>query len=108
MISFTILGLSKSTEVIKGCLHDLFCLFKLAWGLIRMPQVFKWMSKKNIEPTLVSVVDLRSPNRKTPAGPAIAFLKKFGLRVANDNPALLERVGMDMVKLPHKILDLFL
>jgi len=45
----------------------------------------------------VSVVDLRSPNRKTPAGPAISFLKSFGLKVANDNPAMLSRVGMDMV-----------
>jgi hypothetical protein len=33
--------------------------FQLAWGLIRMPQFFKWMSKKNVEPILVSVVDLR-------------------------------------------------
>ena len=62
-----------------------------------MPQFFKWMSRKNVEPTLVSVVDLKSNNRKTPAGPAIAFMKKFGLRVANDNPAMLERLGMDMV-----------
>jgi len=42
-------------------------------------------------------VDLKSPNRKTPAGPAIAFLKKFGLRIANDNPTLLSRIGLDMV-----------
>jgi len=49
-------------------------------------------------------VDLNSPNRKTPAGPAIAFLKKFGLRIANDNPTLLSRIGMDMVrKISNKV-----
>ena len=40
---------------------------------------------------------LRSPNQRTPARPAIAFIKSFGLKVANDNPALIERFGMDKV-----------
>jgi hypothetical protein len=35
---------------------------QLAWGLIRMPQFFKWTSRKNVEPVLVSVVDLRYEN----------------------------------------------
>ena len=39
----------------------------------------------------------RSPNQKTPAGPAIAFMKSYGLKIANDNPALIERLGMDKV-----------
>lgn len=47
----------------------------------------------------VSVVDLQSNSGHTPAGPALDFLKSYGLEVAIDNIALMERAGLDRVNL---------
>ena len=66
----------------------------MAWGLIKVPQIIKWKSGKSISPILVSVVDINSNNGKTAAGPAINFLKSFGLEVANDNANLNEQFGL--------------
>ena len=59
-----------------------------------MPQIIKWKSGKSISPILVSVVDINSNNGATAAGPAINFLKSFGLEVANDNANLNEQFGL--------------
>ena len=68
--------------------------FQLAWGLIKVPQIIKWKSGKSISPILVSVVDINSNNGATAAGPAINFLKSYGLEVANDNANLNEQFGL--------------
>lgn len=65
--------------------------------MIKVPQIIRWNSGKPIEPTFVSVVDLRANNRKTPAGPALAFMKSYGLDVALDNVGMMERFGLDKV-----------
>ncbi len=67
--------------------------------MIKIPQMLKWKAGRKIEPVFVSVVDLRSPTRKTPAGPAIAFMKSYGLDVALDNIGLVEQLGLDSVDL---------
>ena len=59
-----------------------------------MPQIIKWKSGKSISPILVSVVDINSNNGATAAGPAINFLKSYGLEVANDNANLNEQFGL--------------
>ena len=66
----------------------------MAWGLIKVPQIIKWKSGKSTSPILVSVVDINSNNGKTAAGPAINFLKSYGLEVANDNANLNEQFGL--------------
>ena len=71
----------------------------LAWLLIKAPQILKWKSGKKVEPVTVSMVDLKSNSGHTPAGPALAFLKSFGLEVAIDSPSLMERFGLDRINL---------
>ncbi len=63
--------------------------------MIKIPQVLKWKSGKTLEPVVISVVDLKSPTKKTNAGKAIAFMKSYGLEVAFDNVGIMEKVGMD-------------
>ena len=53
--------------------------------MIKAPQLLKWQSGRKVEPVVISIVDLKSNSGRTPAGPALAFLKKFGLDVALDN-----------------------
>jgi hypothetical protein len=38
-------------------------------------------------------------DERTRAGPAIKFMKSFGLKLAIDNEALITRLGMDKVNL---------
>ena len=71
----------------------------LAWIMIKAPQILKWKSGRKVEPVVVSVVDLKSNSGKTPAGPALAFLKSYGLDVALDNVGLMEQFGLDGVNL---------
>ena len=67
--------------------------------MIKAPQILKWKSGRKVEPVVVSVVDLKSNSGKTPAGPALAFLKSYGLDVALDNVGLMEQFGLDGVNL---------
>ena len=67
--------------------------------MIKAPQLLKWQSGRNVEPVVISIVDLKSNSGRTPAGPALAFLKKFGLDVALDNVGLMEKFGLDKVDL---------
>ena len=71
----------------------------LAWIMIKAPQLLKWQSGRKVEPVVISIVDLKSNSGRTPAGPALAFLKKFGLDVALDNVGLMEKFGLDKVDL---------
>ena len=67
--------------------------------MIKAPQLLKWQSGRKVEPVVISIVDLKSNSGRTPAGPALAFLKKFGLDVALDNVGLMEKFGLDQVDL---------
>ena len=67
--------------------------------MIKAPQLLKWQSGRKVEPVVISIVDLKSNSGRTPAGPALAFLKKFGLDVALDNVGLMEKFGLDKVDL---------
>ena len=67
--------------------------------MIKAPQLLKWQSGRKVEPVVISIVDLKSKSGRTPAGPALAFLKKFGLDVALDNVGLMEKFGLDKVDL---------
>ncbi len=71
----------------------------MAWTLIKFPQFFKWKQGRRIEPTFVSITDPYIKGRKTPGGPAVAFLKSYGLDVSTDNEAMIEKLTMDMVNL---------
>ena len=51
----------------------------LAWLLIKAPELLRWQAGKPVQPTIVSVVDLKSNTGRSPAGPALAFIKSFGL-----------------------------
>jgi hypothetical protein len=65
--------------------------------MIKFPQIISWKGGKPIQPAFVSLVDLKSPTRKTQAGPALAFMKSYGLDVAMDNAGLMNRIGMDQM-----------
>ena len=71
----------------------------LAWILIKVPAMLKWKNGKKVEPVTISVVDLKSNSGHTPAGPALAFLKKFGIKVALEDVGLMEQFGLDQVNL---------
>ncbi len=66
--------------------------------MIQVPKMIKWKNGRLIEPTFVSVVDINSPEVRTPAGPAIEFMKSYGLEVAFSK-AFVENVGLDKTNL---------
>ena len=80
-------------------MYILVIIFQLAWGTIKFPQFIRWQSGQPYLPILVSIVDINSNSGKTAAGPAIKFLKSYGLEVANDNSNLNERFGLDNLDL---------
>ena len=71
----------------------------MAWFLIKAPEFLRWQAGKPVLPTIVSVVDLKSNNGKTAAGPALNFLKKYGLDVGLENEKLYEMFGLDGISL---------
>ena len=71
----------------------------MAWFLIKAPEILRWQAGKPVLPTIVSVVDLKSNNGKTAAGPALNFLKKYGLDVGLENEKLYEMFGLDGISL---------
>ena len=77
----------------------LIIFFQLAWATIKFPQFIRWQSGQPYLPILVSIVDINSNSGITSAGPAIKFLKSYGLDVANDNSNLNERFGLDNLDL---------
>ena len=60
---------------------------------------FRLFAGKPVLPTIVSIVDLKSNNGKTSAGPALAFLKSYGLDVGLENTKLYETFGLDGISL---------
>lgn len=71
----------------------------LAWILVKAPRFFQWQSGRKVPPVTVSVVDLQSNSGHTSAGPAIAFLKRFAIKLAVESVALIERFGLDRINL---------
>ena len=69
--------------------------------MIQMPKMIKWKNRRLIEPTFVSVVDINSPEKRSPAGPAIEFMKSYGLQVAFSK-AFVESIGLDKTNLAVK------
>jgi hypothetical protein len=57
--------------------------------------MLRWKAGKPVEPAFISVVNLKANSRKTACGPAIAFIKSYGLDVALDNEAFLSKAGLD-------------
>ena len=47
----------------------------------------------------MSVVDLQSNTGRSPAGPALAFMKSFGLDVALDSISMYQKFGIDKINL---------
>ena len=66
--------------------------------MIQVPKMVKWKNGRRIEPTMVSVVDIHSPGQRSPAGPAIEFMKSYGLDVAFSK-TFVENVGLDKTNL---------
>ena len=61
--------------------------------------MLRWQAGKPVLPTIISVVDLQSNNGRSPAGPALAFMKSFGLDVALDNIGLYQKFKLDATDL---------
>jgi hypothetical protein len=87
-----------TTRVVNKVYHS-----DTGYRYVKIAQCFA-QKLETIVRTCAHELEPRSPTKRTPAGPAIAFMKSHGLRVANDNPAMLERVGMDRVSLRRSML----
>ena len=70
-----------------------------AWALIKVPQFLKWKGGKPVEPTVVSVVDLKSNNGKTDPSEVFKFLQSYGLDVIMADETFMKSVGFDKVNL---------